>query len=214
MQRQISLQDKAIGIFDVALRTLCVPEQREARRMNPADTIADVALTTKQKRHVAGLMRVNHAGEVCAQALYQGQALVASLEHVKEQMENSAIEEIDHLAWCEDRLRELNASPGVLNPLWYCGAWWIGIVAGLIGDKWSLGFVVETEKQVTNHLQKHLKQIPKQDAKTFAILKQMQVDEMGHADIAEKAGAAKLPFIIRKLMRFSAKLMTTINYYY
>jgi ubiquinone biosynthesis monooxygenase Coq7 len=208
-----TLLDKFIGGFDVALRSLCVPNNRQAIRPNPADGLAEPILSQEETRHVAGLMRVNHSGEVCAQALYQGQALTAKLPFIKDKMKAAALDEVDHLAWCEARLRELGSAPSVLNPVWYSASLTIGLLAGLIGDKWSLGFVAETEQQVTEHLKKHRDYLPMQDDKTKAILYQMQLDETLHADVAEAAGAADLPFIIKKGMQFASKLMTKTSYY-
>ncbi len=211
--RQLSLLDKLLCGLDTALRTIIVPKHRHSTRINPAEGITEPSLSTDEKRHVAGLMRVNHAGEVCAQALYQGQALTAKLTTVKEQMTEAAIEEVEHLAWCEQRLQELNNRPSVLNPLWYSSSLLLGALAGLAGDKWSLGFVAETERQVTAHLQRHLQHLPPHDIKTKAILTKMQDDEARHADVAIAAGAAELPFLIRKLMHTVSTLMTKSSYY-
>lgn len=208
-----TLVDKVIGVVDVALRSLCVPLNRQSERCNPADGIAESVMTLEEKRHVAGLMRVNHSGEVCAQALYQGQALTAKLPFVKDKMDAAALDEVDHLAWCEARLRELGKAPSVLNPVWYSASLMIGVLAGLIGDKWSLGFVAETEKQVTEHLKNHMRRLPKQDLKTNAILHQMQIDETLHADVAIDAGAAPLPLVVKKGMQFVSKLMTKTSYH-
>jgi ubiquinone biosynthesis monooxygenase Coq7 len=158
-------------------------------------------------------MRVNHAGEVCAQALYQGQALTAELTHIKEQMNQSAAEEIDHLAWCEERLDELGAKTSLLNPIWYGGSLLLGALAGLAGDKISLGFVAETERQVTSHLKKHLEHLPAEDKKTIAILERMQADEEHHANLAIQAGASTLPLVVTKMMSAISKLMTKSSYY-
>ena len=158
-------------------------------------------------------MRVNHTGEVCAQALYQGQALTATLTPVKAQLEQAAQEENEHLAWCEQRLTELNSRPSLLNPVWYIGSLLIGATAGLAGDRWSLGFVAETEHQVAAHLQSHIEKLPEKDERTRAILQQMYTDEAQHAQMAEKAGAAELPNPIKKLMTKIAQLMTKTSYY-
>lgn len=214
MNRQLSFMDRAIISFDAALRSIFVPDHRCSERPNPAAEMNDVILSPQNKRHVAGLMRVNHAGEVCAQALYQGQALTAKLPAVKAQMTQAAIEEVDHLAWCEERLRELNSTTGILNPFWYGAAFAIGAFAGLMGDRWSLGFVAETERQVTAHLESHLARLPQNDKKTHAILVQMRIDEIKHAQQAQQAGAAELPFLIQQGMRCMAKLMTKTNYYF
>ena len=212
--RQLSLLDKLLCEIDTALRTLVVPEHRCSNRDNPGQGIInEQSLSLKEKRHVAGLMRVNHAGEVAAQALYQGQALTAKLTAVKTQMTEAAAEEVDHLAWCEQRLQELNSQPSVLNPLWYGGSLLLGILAGLAGDRWSLGFVAETERQVTRHLASHLQQLPKNDLKTKAILAKMQEDEARHAEMANAAGAAELPFLMKQMMQGVSKLMTKSSYY-
>lgn len=196
--RTLNLLDSLIGEIDAALRTLRPPTLRSSTRMTPAASISENCLNASEKKHVAGLMRVNHSGEVCAQALYRGQALTAQLVEVKTQMAKAAAEEIDHLAWCEQRLNELNSQPSLLNPLWYFGSFMLGIVAGAAGDRYSLGFVAETEKQVSQHLQKHLRKLPAQDNKTKHILEQMHEDETQHADIAIAAGAAELPEFIKK----------------
>lgn len=158
-------------------------------------------------------MRVNHAGEVCAQALYQGQALTAQLTHIKKQMSDAAAEEIDHLAWCEERLTELGSKPSLLNPFWYGGSIILGALAGFVGDKVSLGFVAETERQVSAHLQHHLQQLPAKDKKSQAILFKMKEDEEQHATTALNAGAIELPYIVKQLMRVVSKLMTKSSYY-
>lgn len=211
--RHLSVFENLLCGIDAALRTLVPPAQRISKRNTPGAELAIPALAVKEQRHVAGLMRVNHAGEVCAQALYQGQALTAQLGNIKTQMEQAAAEEIDHLAWCEERLHELNSQPSLLNPLWYFGSFMIGTLAGLAGDRWSLGFVAETELQVSAHLQKHWQKLPIQDTKSKAILTQMYEDEMHHADVAKEAGAAELPFVIKKLMQGVSKLMTHSSYH-
>ncbi|MDP3562462.1 MAG: 2-polyprenyl-3-methyl-6-methoxy-1,4-benzoquinone monooxygenase [Legionellaceae bacterium] len=211
--RRLMLVDHLIVGVDTALRTVCAPTKRMVTRVTPGCALPDVTMTTEEKRHVAGLMRVNHAGEVCAQALYQGQAATAKLESIKSQMAAAAEEEVDHLAWCEQRLTELHSQPSLLNPFWYAGSFLIGALAGVAGDRWSLGFVLETERQVADHLQQHRERIPSYDAKTQAILAQMQEDESAHAQIAAAAGAAELPFIIRQLMRGVSKLLTYSSYH-
>lgn len=158
-------------------------------------------------------MRVNHSGEVCAQALYQGQALTAQLTHIKKQMCDAAAEEIDHLAWCEERLAELDSKPSLLNPLWYAGSIVLGALAGFAGDKVSLGFVAETERQVARHLQRHLNKLPLKDEKSHAILLKMKEDEEHHASTAINAGAIELPLIVKQLMRVVSQLMTQTSYY-
>ncbi len=211
--RKISRLDRLLIEADAALRTLKTPKKRECTRETPAALIPDTSLSTSEKKHVAGLMRINHAGEVCAQALYRGQALTAKLDSVRDQMNEAAIEEIDHLAWCEMRLQELASKPSMLNLLWYTQSWLIGAFAGLIGDKWSLGFVAETERQVTAHLEHHLNRLPPSDQKTKAILSQMKSDEMAHAELAQHAGAADLPPLIQQLMCAISKLLTKSCYY-
>jgi ubiquinone biosynthesis monooxygenase Coq7 len=211
--RTISFLDILITEVDSALRTLIPPPKRISVRHSPAHEMADHPLSSSAKKHIAGLMRVNHAGEVCAQALYQGQALTAQLTHIKQQMAQAAAEEIDHLAWCEERLTELGSKPSVLNPIWYSGSLILGALAGLAGDKISLGFVAETERQVTAHLQRHLQGIPVDDKKTKAILERMQEDEEHHASLAIEAGAVELPHLIKQLMNVVSKLMTKSSYY-
>jgi ubiquinone biosynthesis monooxygenase Coq7 len=210
---ELSVLDKLLCGIDTALRTLIVPDCRQSNRASPAIELKEPPLTPTDKAHVAGLMRVNHAGEVCAQALYQGQALTAQLRTVREQMTQAAAEEVDHLAWCEQRLRELNSQPSLLNPLWYTGSFLIGALAGLAGDRWSLGFVAETERQVSNHLEKHLQHLPEQDHKSNAILKMMQTDEAHHAEVAIQAGAAELPPFIKQCMQTVSKIMTESSYH-
>ncbi|CEG55521.1 2-polyprenyl-3-methyl-6-methoxy-1,4-benzoquinone monooxygenase [Legionella fallonii] len=211
--RTTSFLDTLIAEADNALRTLIPPQRRTSTRRSPAAEIKEASLSSSTKKHIAGLMRVNHAGEVCAQALYQGQALTAQLTQIKQQMAQAAAEEVDHLAWCEERLDELGSKPSVLNPLWYSGSLILGALAGLAGDKISLGFVAETEKQVTAHLQKHLQDIPIEDKKTQAILEMMQDDEEFHATQAIQAGGIELPYVIKQVMSAISKLMTKSSYY-
>ena len=207
------LLDAFIFEIDNALRTLLPPKKRMGRRETPAQGIPETTLTLEEKKHSAGLMRVNHAGEVCAQGLYQGQALTAQLSQIKQQMAQAAEEEVDHLAWCEQRLFELDSQTSVLNPIWYAGSILLGAVAGFAGDKISLGFVAETEKQVGAHLQNHLKKLPSQDKKSQAIIIRMQKDEEYHAAVAIEAGGVELPDPIKQLMRMVSKLMTQGSYY-
>ncbi|WP_298626501.1 2-polyprenyl-3-methyl-6-methoxy-1,4-benzoquinone monooxygenase [uncultured Legionella sp.] len=211
--RTTSLLDGLINEIDSALRTLLPPQKRVPARQSPSAAVEDTKLSSREKQHIAGLMRVNHSGEVCAQALYQGQALTAKLTHIKEQMAQAAEEEVDHLAWCEERLSELNSSPSKLNPFWYAGSIVLGALAGFAGDKISLGFVAETERQVTSHLQKHIQEVPAVDKKTQLILKQMQLDEEQHASMAMEAGATELPYPVKQLMNIVSKLMTKSSYY-
>ena len=209
--RHYSLLDRFITEADRALRTLA-PEAAKAGRSNPSRQHSEGELTTKERRHVAGLMRINHTGEVCAQGLYQGQALTARLPEVRDEMENAAREEEDHLAWCEERVTELGYHTSYLNPLWYAMSLGIGAAAGAAGDKWSLGFVAETEKQVCAHLQSHMERAPVRDEKTQAILHQMHDDEARHMQMAQRAGAAELPPPVRRLMSLVSKVMTTAAY--
>lgn len=211
--RTFSFLDAFVNEIDCALRTLIPPQERVPARVSPAKDIEDTSLSLAQKKDIAGLMRVNHAGEVCAQALYQGQALTAQLTHIKKQMSEAAAEETDHLAWCEERLRELRSKPSKLNPLWYSGSLIIGALAGLAGDKVSLGFVAETEGQVSSHLQHHLQKLPLEDKKTKAILERMLADEEHHAATARASGAIELPYLIKKAMNAVSKLMTKSSYY-
>lgn len=204
--------DKLIMQFDQGLRTLC-DNTSESLRKNPADTVAEGALSQKQRKHSAALMRINHAGEVSAQALYQGQALTARNRVTKEKMQQAALEEVDHLAWCSQRLNELNSHTSYLNPLWYVGSLAIGVTAGIMGDQWSLGFVAETEHQVVRHLDDHLKSIASNDHKSRAIIEQMREDEGHHATVALEAGAAKLPMPIQQCMQAMSKVMTTLAYW-
>jgi ubiquinone biosynthesis monooxygenase Coq7 len=214
MERQLSPLDQLVFTVDMALRAVCAPANRQVSRENPAKGLLESKLSAAEIRHVAGLMRVNHAGEVCAQALYQGQALTAKLETVREKMTLAALEEVDHLGWCEERLRELHNAPSQLNAVWYAGSLMLGMVAGCVGDRWSLGFVMETERQVSAHLQEHIRRLPSKDAKSRAILSQMQEDESKHAQMAQRAGAAKLPLVIRQAMGLMSKLMTQTSYYF
>ena len=171
-------------------------------------------MSQTERRHAAGLMRVNHSGEISAQALYQGQAATAQLKNIREKMQQAALEEKEHLAWCAQRLEELGSHPSALNFAWYLGSFMIGALAGAIGDRWSLGFVVETERQVVKHLTEHLQRLPTQDEKSRAVIEQMREDEDHHATVALQAGAEKLPALVQKLMSASAKVMTTTAYYY
>ncbi len=211
IQRHYSPIDRLLLQADAAMRTL-IPNSSHASRPSPAVLEPHSSLDAEQTRHVAGLMRINHTGEVCAQALYQGQALTASLPHVREQMEHAAEEEVDHLVWCEQRIRELGSQPSLLNPLFYGLSFAIGATAGAISDKVSLGFVAATEDQVCKHLDEHLQQIPETDRKSRAILKQMRVDEEEHATSALEAGGFKFPAPIKLGMSLMAKVMTGSTY--
>jgi ubiquinone biosynthesis monooxygenase Coq7 len=210
--RNYSPFDQLLLQIDKAVRTVCgAPPVTE--RPNPAQAQPEAELTADERRLAAGLMRVNHAGEVSAQALYQGQALTAKLTEVRDKMERAAMEENDHLAWCEQRLKELDSRTSALNPLWFAGSFAIGALAGLAGDKWSLGFVVETEKQVVKHLEEHLERLPEQDSKSRAVLEQMKEDEAHHATTALQSGGAELPGPVKQLMQLTSKVMTNTAYF-
>ena len=183
-----------------------------AQRPNPAGDDAEIILDADESRHAAGLMRINHVGEICAQALYSGQAAVARDEATRADLLAAAAEETDHLAWCAERLDELGSRPSVFNPVWYAGSYAIGVLAGLRGDGWNLGFVVETERQVEAHLAEHLQTLPEADLRSRAILQQMKADEARHADNAEQAGARVLPQPVPSLMAAASKLMKTVAY--
>jgi ubiquinone biosynthesis monooxygenase Coq7 len=211
-QRDYSPTDHLLLGLDQALRTVFGRPQT-TERQNPAKGIADAAHSEAEQVHAARLMRINHTGEVCAQALYQGQALTAKLPLVRESMERAAMEENDHLNWCEGRLRELGNRKSLLNPFWYAGSFIIGAAAGLAGDKWSLGFVAETEHQVCAHLDDHLSQLPETDLRSRAILEQMKRDEEHHATQALAGGGAKLPAAVKFAMGLTSKLMTRSVYW-
>ncbi|MDY0249397.1 MAG: 2-polyprenyl-3-methyl-6-methoxy-1,4-benzoquinone monooxygenase [Pseudomonas sp.] len=210
-QRHYSSIDRLLLQADAAMRTL-IPNSSHASRPSPATLEPQSTLDETQTRHIAGLMRINHTGEVCAQALYQGQALTASLPHVREQMEHAAEEEVDHLVWCEQRIRELGSQPSLLNPLFYGLSFAIGATAGAISDKVSLGFVAATEDQVCKHLDEHLQQIPETDRKSRAILEQMRIDEELHATSALDAGGFRFPAPVKFGMSMLAKVMTGSTY--
>ena len=210
-QRHYSPIDRLLLQADMAMRTL-LPFSGQPYRPSPAIVQPDVQLSETDTRHVAGLMRINHTGEVCAQALYQGQALTAKLPQVRTAMEHAAEEEIDHLAWCEQRIRQLGSHPSVLNPIFYGLSFGVGAVAGLISDRVSLGFVAATEDQVVKHLDEHLEQIPADDAKTRAILEQMREDEEHHATSAIDAGGLRFPAPVKLGMSLLSKVMTKSTY--
>lgn len=203
--------DNLIIGFDQALRT--VAGVANSSRANPGRHIIDSSLSDAERRHSAGLMRVNHVGEVCAQALYDSQGRFARNAEIKKQFARSAQEEQDHLAWTAERLDELGSRPSLLNPLWYAGSYAIGMLAAHAGDPYSLGFVVETERQVEAHLASHLQHLPAQDAKSRAIVDQMRIDEIEHGAAAGAMGAAELPLPVRTLMQAMAKVMTGTAYY-
>lgn len=207
----MTLFDQFIQHFDGALRV--ISGVSVASRPSPADGMADGALADAERRHSAGLMRVNHVGEVCAQALYQAQAQFAYTDAIRRQFLIAGREEEDHLAWTAQRLRELGSHPSLLNPLWYAGAYALGAVAGKLGDARSLGFVVETERQVEAHLNEHLQKLPPQDAKSLAVVAQMSADEVAHGAAAQALGAEAVPPLAQKGMKAMSKIMTTAAYY-
>jgi ubiquinone biosynthesis monooxygenase Coq7 len=208
--RTLSPLDRLLSGIERALET--VAGAPEAARPSPAGTFDEADMDDVERRHAAGLMRINHTGEVCAQALYDGQAALARSEENRAHLQHAADEETDHLAWCAERLKELDSRPSLLNPLWYAGSYVIGAVAALAGDPISLGFVVETENQVEAHLQEHLDTLPAQDERSRAVLAQMQADEVRHAHDAKVRGGVDLPFPIPSLMQLSSKVMKTVAY--
>lgn len=210
--RQLNTVDRLLAGVDNALRTIAAANSPTARR-NPARDVAEASLTEREKRHAAGLMRVNHAGEIAAQGLYQGHAAIARDPAVEAQMRQAAGEEMDHLGWCEERLTQLGAGPSKLAPFWYAGAFVIGAASGALGDRWSLGFIEETERQVSRHLSGHLERLPPQDRKSRAIVARMREEEEQHGDNARKAGASELPAPLKRLMRMSARVMTGTAYW-
>ncbi len=203
--------DRLIVELDRALRTLAAPARTV--RPTPGQELPEAGLDEAQRAHVGALMRVNHVGEICAQALYQGQAVTCRDPAVREALREAAIEETEHLAWTSSRISAMGARTSLLNPLWYGGALLMGVSAGLIGDKWNLGFLVETEKQVEAHLQNHLDRLPAGDQKSWRILEQMRQDERQHARTAERLGAAELPASVKSLMRAASRVMTGLAYY-
>lgn len=211
-KRQFNFLDELCMNVDQGLRTL-FGKPLTTGRPNPAQELSEPELRGDEREASVGMMRVNHCGEVCAQALYQGQALTARLPDVRDGMRQAAAEENDHLAWCEQRLHELGSHTSYLNPLWYAGSFAIGAFAGWAGDKWSLGFVAETEKQVVRHLDGHLENMSEDDGKSRAIIEQMKIDEQRHATSALQAGAAELPGPVKQIMKISSKLMTRSAYY-
>lgn len=206
-----SFLDRALIGFDQALRT-CTPGASQGRRQSPASTAKETEMSEAECKHAAGLMRINHTGEVCAQALYQGQAVTAKLPDVRESMEEAAAEEIDHLQWCEQRLEQLGSQTSLFNPLWYGLSYGIGAAAGLAGDRWSLGFVAETEQQVCEHLRDHLEQLPEEDARSRAIIEQMIIDEEHHGETALAAGGAPLPAPVKWAMTAMSQVMKKTTY--
>lgn len=203
--------DRLIGEFDRALRTVAAPARTV--RPQPGAELPEAELDSLQKRHAVGLMRVNHCGEICAQALYQGQALTSRDPVVRAALRGAADEEIEHLAWTERRIAELGGRKSLLNPLWYLGALSLGVAAGVLGDKWNLGFLAETERQVEAHLDGHLSDLPAGDARSLAIVDQMRLDEIKHAETAVRFGAAELPAPVKAAMRLAAGVMTRTAYH-
>lgn len=208
---RLSPKDRLIVQLDRALRTLA-PGHRAGARPSPADKLFHNSLSPAETRHAAGLMRVNHSGEVCAQALYQGQALTAKLPRVRQKMETAADEEIDHLVWCEERLTQLRSRPSLVNPLWYGLSFGLGAGAGLISDKLSLGFLAATEDQVGAHLRDHLRQLPEEDLKSRAIVQTMLREEEAHGAEALRAGGYRFPKPVKWVMRLASRAMTLSSY--
>jgi ubiquinone biosynthesis monooxygenase Coq7 len=203
--------DNLIVNFDRALRTLCA--RATSVRPVPGVELEDAQLENSERRNAAALMRVNHSGEICAQALYHGQAMTARNGEVKQALEQAAAQETEHLAWTAQRVSELGGRLSVLNPLLYAGSFALGAASGMLGDKWNLGFLAETEKQVEGHLEGHLSRLPEGDRKSRAIVEQMKLDEAAHGRAAQDHGAAELPLPARQLMRFTSRLMTRSTYW-
>lgn len=210
----MSSSDNLIHEFDRALRAIfgVTPMRREIPQPSAEKIAQRVELSDEEKNHAAGLMRVNHVGEVCAQALYQAQKLTSRSEHVRDKLEHAAFEEEDHLAWCAKRLAELDSRPSLLNPIWFAGSFAIGTIAGIAGDRWSLGFVAETERQVEKHLDGHLNELPPNDYKSRAIVEQMRADEIAHGLMAVEQGGVELPDFVKKMMGAVSKVMTKTAY--
>ncbi len=206
----MALADDFILQFDLALRT--VAGVHRASRESPAERVAESDMDAARRDDAAALMRVNHVGEICAQALYQGQALTARDAHIGDALKQAAREEEDHLAWCSARIRELGGRRSFLAPVWYAGAFSLGALAGAAGDRWNLAFLAETERQVEAHLEGHLARLSEQDARTRAVVRQMQADEAAHRRTAEALGAPEMPGPMREAMRLAAKIMTTVSY--
>jgi ubiquinone biosynthesis monooxygenase Coq7 len=211
-QRAYTIIDKLITAFDQGIKVL-MNNTAAASRENPAKEIPETNLSLLEKRHSVSLLRVDHAGEICAQALYQGQALGARESSIVDKLRQASKEENDHLKWCHERIIELKGRVSYLNPLWYGGAFSLGVLAGAIGDQWSLGFLAETEWQVVEHLNDHLQRLPIDDKKSQAILQTLRDDEQHHATSAEQIGAHALPYPIKLIMRVMSKVMTTTAYW-
>ena len=208
--RTLSPLDRLLIGCERALEAIAGSPQ--AQRPSPAAGIAEAELDDAERSHAAGLMRINHTGEVCAQALYFGQAALARDADNRQHLLHAAVEETDHLAWCAQRLQQLDSRPSLLNPLWYAGSYAIGAAAAMAGDPVSLGFVVETERQVEAHLAEHLEKLPTRDGRSRAVLTQMQLDEIRHAEAARRRGGIDLPFPLPQLMHFSSLVMKTVAY--
>lgn len=202
--------DRLIVEFDLALRTVCA-SARSVRPL-PGRDLPERELDAQERRHVVGLMRVNHCGEVCAQALYQGQALTSRDPEVREALRSAAQEETEHLAWTEQRIAALGGRKSLLNPLWYAGSLSLGVFAGALGDRWNLGFLAETERQVEAHLDSHLRSLPEGDLRSRAIVDQMRLDEIQHAETAVRYGAAELPSFVKRAMKAMGRVMTGVAY--
>jgi len=202
--------DRLIGEFDRALRA--VTGVARSNRPSPAEPVPESSITEEERSHAAALMRVNHVGEICAQALYQGQALTARNPAARAALEQAALEEEDHLVWSAERIRELGGRPSLLNPAWYAGAFAIGAVAGALGDRWNLAFLAETERQVEEHLGGHLEALPQEDRRTRAVVEAMRADEARHRASALELGAAELPEPVKRAMRLASRVMTTVAY--
>lgn len=214
MRRRQGLLDQVVGEAAVALQVLS--GAAVASRPNPAGRVSvdePESLNRVQQRHAAGLMRINHVGEICAQALYRGQAMAVELEPTKALLRQAAREEVDHLVWCQERLKELNSRASVLNPIWYTGSFVLGVVASRAGERYNLGFMAETERQVEAHLNGHLKSLPQGDERSRKIITQMRDDEIEHRRTAQRHGAVDLPFPVPSIMKFMSKFMTKSAYY-
>lgn len=210
MRNERGLADGLIVELDKALRTLFA--RAVTTRPMPAGDLPEAEMSAEESRRAAGLMRVNHSGEVCAQALYQGQAIMSRNESTREALEAAAREETEHLNWTESRIEELGGRKSLLNPLWYAGSLTLGMIAGRLGDRWSLGFLAETERQVESHLTDHLARLPAQDVRSRAVVEQMRTDESRHAQTARRLGAAELPVPVRTTMRLASRVMTRSAY--
>jgi ubiquinone biosynthesis monooxygenase Coq7 len=206
----VTIFDRAIQEFDRALRSLA--GVNEAARPNPSTQIGEAPLAAGERAHAAALMRVNHVGEICAQALYQGQALTARDPRARSELEQAAREEQDHLAWSAERIKELEGRPSLLNPLWYAGSFAMGAAAGALGDRWNLAFLAETERQVEEHLTGHLERLPADDTRTRTLVDAMRADEARHRQTALRLGAAELPAPVKLAMRVASRIMTSVAY--